>query len=243
MNFNTNFSPLSLISNQPIRVIFENKYIDFMAPPVKDYLMNYEFAEFMYYLRLTVEEFNTHAVERGGYAESKYGIIKLILLLAQDKRESIIKYFTQIFTNTRYDDYQFFVGEFEISDEEYETMLEFLFVSCGETEMEPFLKKIDYSSGRPLSKIEQIMKDNEEKIKKRKKKKKETEDKANAVTMDQVVIAILYEFPSLTLDKIIDMNMYSLLTFWKYVGKVVDNQIQIVAAGNGNIKEFTYFIN
>jgi hypothetical protein len=37
--------------------------------------------------------------------------------------------------------------------------------------------------------------------------------------------------------------MVTLLDLWKYISKIVDNQIQIVAAGNGLTKKFTYFIN
>lgn len=242
MNFRTNFNKISLLGNIPIKIYFEDKTVEFVPPNLRLYLTDLDFAEFLYIIKQTPEEYNSIVGNTYFIVKNNYETF-LAILKTYDKAKTVIEYFNKLFPNLNYVDSQFKCNEVPLTDEEYNILIDALFVSCAEKEYNEFInqtKKVEVKNSF-LTEAENRLKAIKDKAKKV--DKKEDTSKANAITIDQIIIAILYEFPSLTLDRIYDMNMFTLLDFWKYISKVVDNQIQIVAAGNGNIKKFTYFIN
>lgn len=245
MTFKTNLSRLSLIGNKPIKIYFENKTIIFRPPSISLYLTDLDFSEFLAILKEEPQEFNdTPGI--GFIVETKYEIIQALLNMGY-KKEMITQFFQLLFPNLTLNECMFYVDNEELTNEEYEILLKILLVSCGEKSLDEF---IEYGNNT-VAKSEVIVEDpllakiraQEQRLKemKNKKEKKSTAD-GSAITIDQIVIGILYEFPSFSLEDIYNMNMFTLLHFWTYVGKVVDTQIQIIAAGNGLIKKFTYFI-
>lgn len=250
MNFRTNFGKLALLGNVPIKIYFPSKTVEFVPPNITTYLLDEKFLSFLYFIKLTPQEFKKIVEKQDFIVENKYEVF-LTYLKSEVGVQDVLGYFKKIFPNLEYKTSQFFCGESPLNSEEYDILLEMLSISCGEEEIEPFLKKMETSAQEPkeLSPAEKRMKETQDKLKaikekgKKKNNKKDNNSKSSTITIDQIVIAILYEFPSFKLDDLYNMNMFTLLSFWKYVSKVVDNQIQIVAAGNGHIKEFTYFIN
>ena len=203
--------------------------------------MDLEFSGFLTLLKLTPKEF-TETFSDKYIVSNNYEVILTMIKLGF-KKEMILNFFKIMFPNLEFVDSQFKCGGIPVTFEEYSLMLKFIDVSCAEIEFDDFMKNLssDVKSDKELSKIEQKMKEQQDKVDKAKKKKKNKS--GEKITIDQIVIGILYEFPSFTLDRIYDMNMFTLLLFWTYVSKVVDTQIQVVAAGNGLTKEFTYFVN
>ena len=250
MNFRTNFGKLALLGNVPIKIYFPSKTVEFVPPNITTYLLDENFLSFLYFIKLTPQNFKELVQQPEFVVENKYEVFLTYLKTGVGVQDTL-NYFKQIFPNLEYKTSQFYCGESAITFEEYDILLRMLSISCGEEEIEPFLKNVEMSAQEPkeLSPAEKRMKEVQDKLKavkekgKKKNTKEEKDSKSSTITIDQIVIGILYEFPSLKLDDIYKMNMFTLLSFWKYVSKVVDNQIQIVAAGNGHIKEFTYFIN
>jgi hypothetical protein len=249
MNFRTNFGKLALLGNIPIKIYFPDKTVEFVPPNITTYLLDETFLSFLYYIKLTPSDFKALVAKPDFIIENKYEVL-LTYLKSGVGVQDTLNYFKQIFPNLEYKSSQFYCGDKALNFEEYDIILRMLSISCAEEEIEPFLKNLETSAQEPkeLSVSQKRMKEVQDKIKAAKEKgknKNKKEDKSNGstITIDQIVIGILYEFSSLKLEEIYKMNMYTLLFFWKFVSKVVDTQIQIVAAGNGHIKEFTYFIN
>ena len=48
------------------------------------------------------------------------------------------------------------------------------------------------------------------------------------------------EIQSVCLDDIFDMNYFTFMWYYSNVNKLIENKIQIVAAGNGMLKNFNY---
>lgn len=246
MNFKTNFNKLSLLGNEKIKLYFEDKTVEFVPPNIRLYLLDLDFQEFLYALKQTPETIEQIIKPIKFIVNNNYETFLSILKLDY-KTELYIKYFNLLFPNLNYQNDQFVYQNIPLNWEEYDILLDILFISCGERDIDPFLKKVEggLDSEVKFSESQKRFKELQEKIEKAKIKNKSKDKKLDSkhITIDQIVIAILYEFKSLTLEKVYDMNMFTILEFWKYISKIVDNQIQIVAAGNGNIKEFTYFIN
>ena len=147
------------------------------------------------------------------------------------------EYFQQLFPNITYDT-TLRVKESILNSEEYAILLQFLWTTCGESDISLLLKEATKTN--QLSEIELRTKEATDKIESIKNKNKQKSK--STITIDQIVIGILYEFPALTIERIYDMNMFTLLHFWGYASRSEDHKVQIVAAGTGNIKEFTHFI-
>lgn len=242
MNFRTNFNKISLLGNELIKIYFEDKTVEFVPPNLRLYLTDLDFTELMFILKQTPEEYNSMVKIPTFIVNNNYEVF-LAILKVYEKSTTTIYYFNKLFPNLDYIDSQFKCNDVPLTYEEYNILIDILLVSCAEKEYEEFVnrtKKVEVKNSF-LTEAENRLKAIKDKAKKV--DKEENTSKTNAITFDQIIIAILYEFPSLTLDRIYDMNMFTLLDFWKYISKVVDNQIQIVAAGNGNVKKFTYFIN
>jgi hypothetical protein len=246
MNFKTNFSKLALLSNDKIFIYFDDKTVEFVPPNIKLYLNDNRFLEFKSLMKQDVKNFPIK--DLGFIVENEYDIFIAILKADYIKYEAefLLTYLNMIFPNIEFNNSRLEIKGIKITYEEYMLLLDFLEVSCAEKDFDDFMNKVEKKAvevkvEKPLSDLEKRMKENEEKLNSMKKKKNET--RQGAITIDQIVIAIQYEFPSLRLDDIFKMNMFTLLNYWRYVGKVVDTQIQTIAAGNGLIKDFTYFIN
>lgn len=248
MNFRSNLDKNCLLSSAAIEVYFDNKKVSIVAPSVKMYLTDLDFQSFIYTVKLTPEKFREIVNSSDYVVNTEYEQLLAILKIKglEHYRGLLIKYMGLIFPNLTYKNSAFFCGEQLLTSEEYKILIDMLLVSCGEKDIKIFAGLEEVLPEKPLSASEKRMKEVEEKLRKVKEKKKQKTDKktkeSSVVTYDQIVIAIMYEFKSLTLEKIYDMNMFTLLELYGYISKVVDNQIQIVAAGNGNLKNFTYFI-
>lgn len=244
MNFKTNFSKLTLLGNEKIKIYFDDKTVEFVPPNVRRYLTDLDFIEFMYILKMEPKDFSK--IFNGNFVvETKYEVL-MAILKTDYKTSLILQYFNELFPNIVYKESHLECNTY-ITSEEYDLLIEFLLVSCAELSFDSLMSKIDGGKQeeiKPLTDLEKRKLEVEEKLKKAKEKKKsQTDKKDSSITIDQIVVAILYEFPSLSIDDIYSMNMITLLDFWKYVAKVIDTQIHITAAGNGLTKDFTYFIN
>lgn len=251
MNFKTNFSKLNLLGNNLVKIYFEDKVVEFVPPNIRLYLMDIDFTDFMILIKQDVKTFNEVVKQSDFLVNTNYDII-LTIIKADYKTDILIKYFKILFPNLEYKDSQFKFQDKPLTADEYDTLIQFILVSCAEKDFNEFIKTLEVNQ-LPSSEDKKVEDNNKrmkefqdriDKIKnKTKNKKEEKNNPGSQITIDQIVIAILYEFSSLRLEDIYNMNMFTLLEFWKYVSEVVDTQIQIVAAGNGNIKKFTYFIN
>lgn len=259
MNFRTNFNSISLISGVDIQIIFDDKNIKFVPPNLITLFSDLNFNDFYAILKQDISDFNKNInLLKFEGVTNRYAMLQTVLLLESktNNKLEIEQILKKIFPEVEIINNSLFFNKKEISSDEFDLLFEFLLVSCGDKllkDIQEIITKGQMHSGeieknKKLKEFELKKKEAEEKIlaaknKRNRKNKSNTKGSESKITIDQIVIAVMYEFPSLTIDRIYQMNLFTLLEFWKYVSKVVDNQIQIIAAGNGNIKKFTYFIN
>ena len=242
----TNFGSLALFGNNTINVVFDNKVVIFQPPNLKTYFLDLEFETFMLILRQKLEDFNKNVASLGFISENKYDMI-CGLIKVEYELETIKKYIKLIFPNIDIVGTELMCDNIPLDASEYDILIDMLLVSCGEKSYKDFMNFLEtgvISNSEESDLLKKKLKENEEKVKKAKnKKKKEEETNKKGIQYDEVILAILYEFPSLSISDIYSMNVYTLLYFWNYVPLVSSNKIQTIAAGNGLSKKFTYFIN
>lgn len=241
MNFRTNLTKLSLLGNVPIQIQFHNDIITFVPPNVKTYYSDLEFLDFKVLLNTTPKEFNDHV--RSWKTEDQYDVLMAMLKL-DIKKDIILSNLKKLFPTLEYKEDRLWSQTRPIESEEYDILILHLKISCGEMpiselERETMSNKVEDELKKKIEENEQRIRDIKNKSKKKEDKK---EDVGKAIPIDQIVIAIAYEF-NFDLNRIYEMNMFTLFELWSYITKIVDNQIQVVAAGNGLTKKFTYFIN
>lgn len=242
MNFRTNLSRTVLMANDIIKVYFEDKVVFIKSPSLRLYLNDLDFIEYLYILKKDSEDFNDTFLKNDMFkASSKYEMFQILDIVGY-KKDLFNNYINSILINCSISNNKLFVDENEITSKEFDILFKIILITCAEEKLDDFINKENkvVKEERKLSNLEKKILEQEERLKKLKQKSSNKSD--SNITIDQIVIGVLYEFPSLSLEKIYEMNMFTLLEFWKYVSKVVDTQIQVVAAGNGLIKKFTYFI-
>jgi hypothetical protein len=60
--------------------------------------------------------------------------------------------------------------------------------------------------------------------------------------IEDMFVAVIYEFPQYTLKDLFELNIYTLHYLFKYVGKIANYEVSKIAAGNGLTKKHKYFI-
>ena len=238
-----NFNKLNLLKNNIIELHFDNKIIKIQPPTLEDYYLNIEFQMFMMMLKQDINEILKRDPNFPLVVETPYELIQAFIMLNLHK-ETLIRGFQKITPELTFDKNELTYNNIKLTSEEFDYILKVLWVSCGELEFDKTIKDFEPTTTQKLSEVQQKLLDHQKRIDdaKAKKNKKQQNDKSN-ITIENIVLAILYEFPSFTSEDVYKMNMFTIYYLWQLLSRVVDNQIQIVAAGNGNIKDFTYFIN
>jgi hypothetical protein len=239
MNFRTNFSKTALLSNSKIIVEFDDKTVELVPPTLSQYLHDLDMIQTLGVLRIEPKDFNDIVLESNFIVDSKMGVLLSIFDLKQFNGDKIKQTLFKIFPNLTYNRTEILCEGLPLSNEEFDLLLKMLQISCDEQKFEVLSQK-----SQEDSEIDKKLKEKQDKVNQLKKKTKEIkqDSKNTEITMDQIVMALCYEFPSFTPEYIFNMNVFSVMYYYSYIGKIIDNQIQIVAAGNGLTKEFKYFI-
>jgi len=75
-----------------------------------------------------------------------------------------------------------------------------------------------------------------------KSKKDETSEEKSTKDFEDMLAAVIYEFPQYKLHDLFDLNIYTLHYLFRYVGKIANYEVSKIAAGNGLTKKHKYFI-
>ena len=68
---------------------------------------------------------------------------------------------------------------------------------------------------------------------------KETKD---GLSIEDMLVAILYEYPQYKLEDLMIMNLHTIYYLFRYIGKIANYEVSIIAAGNGLTKKHNYFV-
>jgi hypothetical protein len=76
--------------------------------------------------------------------------------------------------------------------------------------------------------------------------KRNSKDNKEGTGLNDIIAAILYEFPQYKISDVLDMNLFTLYYLFKYVGKIANYEVNKIAFGNGLVKKgqkIKYFID
>jgi len=83
----------------------------------------------------------------------------------------------------------------------------------------------------------------EKQMKLRVQKIKNQNGKKEGKDINDIITAILYEFPQYKIAEILNMNLYTVYYLFGIVGKIANYEVSKIAAGNGLAKKHKYLID
>jgi len=236
-NFNTDFSILRLLSSQPITGYIGDIEFKIIPPKLLDYY-NASFSFLLSILEKDVDEIKNIIV--GQKLDNHYLLFSFILA-GVDKTEDVVKLGILILSGLQlivpdlvFEDKMFKIkGEF-ISEQTFNQFILIFF---------KMLKKDKIMINPTDDKFTKKEKEMKMKVQRIKRNANKNGSKGNS--MEDMLAAILYEFPQYTLEDLFELNIYTIYYLFGYVGKIANYEVSKIAAGNGNLKKskkHKYFI-
>jgi len=232
-----NFSKINLLRNGTIQFLnFNENIISFNCPTITDMYDELDFNIFIHLLELTPNEIRKYKLPF--IAKEKANIIKG-LISHTEYSKYLIKYFTKYINNFDYKNKELYINNNLLTNDELEFIIEAILIACGRKEY--FIQKentIEASEEEDNSMVRELMeqaKKAEEKVQKANKYKQQNSQ--DGLSTDDVMMAILYEFPSLQINDIFAMNYFTMSWYFSYIGKIDQHRINTMAYANGAMKK------
>ena len=237
MSFKNNYNKLLLLTNSN-EVLFEVNEKSFILkiPTLYDVYFDNDIMFFLNYIDKEVSEIQKFT----DYYEIKNHLDFIIFTLSikddtkeiQELKKTFWKTLKQLIPGIQFDKIMT-VNQIFIGPDIFNEIIRILLESIGKDKI--FIKDNDDEFTR-IEKQAKIRADNI-----RKKGKKEQE---NGMKIENILAAILYEFPQYKLEDLFKMNLHSIYYLFGYVWKIANYEVNKIALGNGLLKnnKFKYFI-
>jgi hypothetical protein len=240
----TSLQELSLIYNLPVTFSLNNRRdITFRCPSIGDLFIDKDLKKFLGYIALTPEKIkeskNTINLP---FKYATQGDIVKGLITFSEFAPLLAKYFLKYIDNSEYKERDIYVDNVKILSEEFDYIAKVILVSLNQITYDAVeIKEQEEKNTNPiLSEIERKQKEAEEKLKKVKAKK----DKSKGLSLEQIMLAISYEF-HLSPDYLLKLNYFGLIWYFSYVGKVDAHKLNqmILSSGMSKQKSYSYWLN
>jgi hypothetical protein len=240
----TTFEKTSLINHLPIEfTINDRRNIKFIYPTVEELISDLDLQLFITLINLTKEKIESMNMKLPFKLDSRAGIA-LNFMAYTEYSELLSKYFTRYVNTCEFKDNALFVKDQKIILEEMEYIIKVILISCGiesstEEELSSKMTKSD-SVSPEIQAILKKQKESEEKIRQIKQKKAEK----SGFTIEQVMLAITYEF-GIPIRDLIKLNYYAIFWYFGFVGKVDSHKLNqlIISSGFSKKKDYSYWLN
>lgn len=240
--FNTNFNKTNLLRKRyKFYLDFGNEQVIHFKFPTFGELYDKvdEIDATLYLMTANPNEFDK--VEMGFLAKNTYelfwGTLKLSPFYANKIKTFFNNYFEEEFD---FKNDKIIVGNTELDEEKFNLITTMFLIATGYKNFSEwtdlFNKPKEDSLDELSNSILRKMAQNNEKIK----KTKENKQGQKTTDLDMIMLSIVNEIQSISLDDIFDMNYFTFMWYYSNLNKLIENKIQIVAAGNGLIKNFNY---
>lgn len=239
-NFKSNYSELLLLANKNIVFQNEEKNLSFELVPMslENILFNNELNMFINLIDMELPDLQK--ILDGYEVKSHYDFIHVILSLAEKREEAvemasdILLGLQIIIPDVHFTNRQLQINDSYLSEELFESIAEVISNILGKKRKITFEDSDDEMTRR--------MKESQMRIQQIKSKGRSMNDQSKTNLQD-ILVAILYEFPQYKLADLFQMNIYTFYYLFKFVGRIANYEVSKIAAGNGLTKKHKYFID
>jgi hypothetical protein len=235
---------LSLIYNLPVTFNLDNRRnITFKCPSIEDMFADNDLKKFLSYITLTPEQIKSSKTIVLPFKYETQGDIIKGLITFTEFGSLLVKYFLKYISNSEYKNKDIYVDEVKILSEEFDYISKVILVSLNQMAYEKIEIKPEEEKEKIDPRFQNILdkqKEAEEKLKKAKAKK----DKSKGLSIEQIMLAIIYEF-GLSPDYLLKLNYFGLVWYFGYVGKVDAHKLNqmILSSGMSKQKSYNYWLN
>jgi hypothetical protein len=237
-NFKNNFTKIGLLSNRPIKFWNDEEEFYLTLPTVYDVYTNFDLMHFINFLDTDIGELKKGFV--GIEITSHYELIKILLVLSKrqddlkDLSKSFISAFKIILPDFFLDDFLNVNKNIRLTKSLFDEIIFILYESLDK-------KKITINEDDDeFTRIEKEAMLRAQRI--REKSRELKGDSDNRTKLEDIIAAIIYEYPQYKLEDVFELNIYTLNYLFKYIGKIANYEVSKIAAGNGLSKKHKYFI-
>lgn len=236
-SFKNNFSELLMLAGE--NVIFtkeDDNSFKFELIPVslKNVLFNDELGALLSILGEEVEKLQK--MVPGIEIKDHFNFVRVICVLGSKKEEvkklsrSIIEGLKTLIPEMVFEGQFFRIREEMVTQDLFESIMEVVHKILGKE------RTVILDSDDEFTRMEKKAKLRAEKIRKNKKQNKED------TKFEDILAALIYEYPQYKLKDLFELNMYAFNYLNKYIGKIANYEVSKIAAGNGLTKKHKYFI-
>jgi hypothetical protein len=237
---NSTFDKMSLIHNTKVQFsVNDRRAIEFRFPSVKETLGDLQFKVFLGVIILTPEEIKKRNL-KFNFKIEKIGDLIQGLVVSKDYSKNVVPYLLKYITNSEYKETGIYVDNEKIMSYELDYIVEKMLIALGQKNFEEEKKEEDIQKTNPMiAKILQAQKETEEKLKKKKEKNSE-----GKLTLEEIMLAVTYEF-GISQKDLLDLNYFSVIWYFSYVGKVDAHKLNqmILSGGMSKQKSYSYWLN
>lgn len=240
-NFKNNFSELRLLANQNITISSVDGSFEFDILPMtlRDSIFNEDLGIL---LGLLEKEVSSLKEMLGGVeVKSYYDFIRTVCVLeARGKNthglgKALIRGIRVLIPSWEEvpERQTFLIKGVEVKNNLFDEIIEVIYKILGKEKI--IIKDTDDE----FTKREKEIKLRAQKIRNNK-KNKNSKDKDDS--FENVIAAIIYEFPQYKIEDVFNLNIFTFNYLVKYIGKIANYEVSKIAAGNGLTKKHKYFI-
>ena len=238
-SFKSNYSELLLLANK--NIIFQNdeNNLSFELIPMslENILFNEKLNMFLNLIEMELPELQK--ILEGYEVKSHYDFIHVILTLAEKREEavdmakSILGGLETLIPDVHFTNRQLHINDFYLSEELFEQIAEVVVGILGKK------RKIVIEDGD--DEMTRRMKETQQRIQQIKSKGRSVD--RSQTNLQDIMAAILYEFPQYQLTDLFKLNIFTFYYLFRYVGRIANYEVSKIAAGNGLTKKHKYFID
>lgn len=237
------FEKNSLINHLPVEFSLDSRRnIKFTYPTIEDLLSDLDLQLFITLIGLNKEKLKQSKISVNFPVNNRGEIISNFIAFT-DYGMILKKYFLKYIQDSKEKEDGLYVGELKITSKEFDYIAWIILISCG-------IEQVQDDEISPVKKVEKMtpemeailakQKEAEERLRKIKQKKA----KNSGFTIEQIMLAITYEF-GIPMKELIKLNYYSLFWYFGFVGKVDSHKLNqlIISSGFSKKKDYSYWLN
>jgi hypothetical protein len=238
-NIKTTFDKMSLIHNVPVQFsINGRRVIEFRFPTIRETLGDINFNSFLGIVLLTPESVKQKKLKLDFIVEQQGDIIQGLLGI-KDYAKLIVPYLLRYIKNAAFKENAIYVDDEKVMSYEFNYIVEKLMIAMSQKSYEEDEDESKKEINPAIAKILQAQRESEERLKKIKQKKS-----TNNLTIEQIMLAVTYEF-GINPKDLLESNYFSLIWYFSYVGKVDGHKLNqmILSSGLSKQKSYSYWLN